>query len=171
MRKAKRQMPTEWALDIMHKAPYVTVSMVRKDGTPYGLPLSLASDDDKHWYFHCAMEGEKLDCLKAHSEVSLSAVSLCRPTVGPKDGSFTLQYRSAIARGNAAIVTDEAEKIHALRLICERFLSKHMDAFEQSISRSLARTAVVKITLSEPPTGKHKEYDDNGDEIVNQILR
>ena len=62
-------------------------------------------------------------------------------------------------------VTDEAEKIHGLRLICERFLPQHMDAFDQSIARSLSRTAVVRITLTEPPTGKRKQYDKEGVEM------
>ena len=32
-----------------------------------------------------------------------------------------------------------AEKIHGLRLVCERFLPQHMDAFDQSITRSNLR--------------------------------
>lgn len=97
--------------------------------------------------------------------VCLSAVTRCTPTVGPKDGSFTLQHKSAIAFGKAEIVTENAEKIHGLRLISERFLPQHMDAFDQSISRSLSRTAVVRITLTEPPTGKRKQYDKEGVEM------
>ena len=158
-------MDSQWALEVMRKAPYITVSFIDDGGKPYGLPLSLASADGVNWYFHGAPEGKKLEAVKAHPEVSLSAVSRCVPTVGPKDGSFTLQYKSATASGKAEIVTDDEEKIHALRLICERFLPRHMDAFEQSIARSLARTAVVRITLTEPPTGKRKQYDRQGVEM------
>ena len=32
-------MPAEWALEVMRKAPYITVSFIRKDGSAYGLPL------------------------------------------------------------------------------------------------------------------------------------
>ena len=39
-------MPAEWALEVMRKAPYITVSFIRKDGSAYGLPLSLASAED-----------------------------------------------------------------------------------------------------------------------------
>ena len=39
------------------------------------------------------------------------------------------------------------------------------DAFNTSIARSLARTSVVHITLSEPPTGKRKQYDKQGEEM------
>lgn len=165
MRRESRAMDSQWALEEMRKAPYITVSFIDENGKPYGLPLSLASGDDVNWYFHGALEGKKLEAIKAHPEVCLSAVTRCVPTVGPKDGSFTLQYKSAIAFGKAEIVTDEAEKIRGLRLICERFLPKHMDAFDQNIARSLSRTGVVRITLSEPPTGKRKQYDKEGVEM------
>ena len=46
MRKESRAMDSLWALEVMHKAPYITVSFIDEDGKPYGLPLSLASDDD-----------------------------------------------------------------------------------------------------------------------------
>lgn len=165
MRKVSREMDSNWALEVMRKAPYITVSFTRNDGSAYGVPLSLACTDDNTWYFHCAPEGDKLDAIKSHPEVCLSAVTKCTPTVGPKDGSFTLQYRSAIAFGKAAIVEDEEEKISALRAISQRFLPKHMDAFDEAVKRSLHRTVVVRITLVQPPTGKRKEYDSNGDEL------
>ena len=165
MRKASREMDAAFALEVFDKAPYITVSFTRPDGTPYGVPLSLARTDDKTFYFHCAPEGDKLDCIAVNPRVALSAVTRCTPTVGPKDGSFTLQYKSAMAVGKAEIVTDRDEKIEALRAICQRFLPKHMDAFNDAIARSLERTAVVKITLTEPPTGKRKQYDKQGDEL------
>ena len=165
MRKASRQMNAAFALEVLDKAPYVTVSMTRPDGSPYGLPLSLARTDEKTFYFHCALEGDKLDCIAHCPTVFLSAVTKCAPTIGPKDGSFTLQYKSATAVGKAEIVTDRAEKIEALRAICQRFLPHHIDAFDDAIARSLERTAVVKITLREPPVGKRKQYDKQGEEL------
>ena len=154
MRKISREMSSDWALEIMRKAPYITVSFTRADGTAYGVPLSLACASDNVWYFHCAPEGDKLDALAVHPEVCLSAVTKCQPTVGPKDGTFTLQYRSAIAFGKAELVTDDDEKIHALKLISQRFLPKHMEAFDDAVKRSIHRTAVVRITLTGLPTGK-----------------
>ena len=165
MRKISREMDSQWALEVMRRAPYITVSFTRADGTAYGVPLSLASKDDNLWYFHCAPEGDKLDAIAVNPEVCLSAVTKCQPTVGPKDGTFTLQYRSAIAFGKAEVVTDDYEKVLALRLISQRFLPKHMDAFEEAVERSLHRTAVVRIILLDPPTGKRKQYDKNGDEM------
>lgn len=165
MRKASREMDSQWALEVMRKAPYITVSFTRTDGSAYGVPLSLACTSEDVWYFHCASEGDKLDAIAVHPEVCLSAVTKCQPTVGPKDGTFTLQYRSAIAFGKAERVTDTEEKIEALRVISQRFLPKHMDAFDEAVQRSLHRTEVVRITLLSLPTGKRKQYDKNGDEM------
>ena len=165
MRKKSREMYADWALEVMDKAPYITVGMTDGDGMPYSVPLSLARTDEKTFYFHCATEGKKLDILREKPRVCLTAVSKCKPTVGPKDGSFTLEFKSAIAFGKAEIVADDNEKREALRAICQRFLPNHMDAFDAAVARSMSRTAVVRITLTEPPVGKRKQYDANGDEM------
>ena len=165
MRKKSREMSASWALEVMDKAPYITVSMTTPDGMPYAVPLSLARTDEQTFYFHCAMEGKKLDILQAKTQVCLSAVSKCKPTIGPKDGSCTLEFESAIGCGRAELVTDDEEKREALRAICQRFLPHHMEVFDAAVERSMSRTAVVKVTLTEPPVGKRKQYDANGDEM------
>ena len=156
MRKAQRQRDAAWALEVFDKAPYVTVSMTRPDGTPYGLPLSLVRSGNDCFYFHCAGEGEKLDCLKANPTVSLSAVSECTPKFEEEKNNFTEYFHSAVVFGKAEIVEDDTEKVLALRLLCERFLPKYMEHFDEAIARSLSMTTVVRITLTEPPVGKCK---------------
>lgn len=163
-------MSAEWALQVFDKAPYITVSMVKSNGIPYGLPLSLVRTDEKTFYFHGALEGDKMDALKDHPEVCLSAVTRCKPLVGPLDNSFTLEFQSAMAFGKAEMVTDREEKIMALRAICEHFLPTHMPAFNEAVERSLDRTAVVRITLTEASTGKRKQYDTNGVEMKYQRM-
>lgn len=156
MRKASREKSAEWAGEVFDKAPYVTVSMARPDGMPYGLPLSLVRKGEWVFYFHCADEGEKIDCLREHPIVSLSAVSKCSPRFEDDSHNFTEHYNSAIGLGYASFVADRAEKIEALRLICRRFLPSYMDYFDEAIERSLDRTTIVRITLLEPPVGKAK---------------
>lgn len=117
------------------------------------------------WYFHCADEGLKLSAIESCPDVCLTAVTLCRPTVGPNDGSFTLQYRSATAFARATVVTDPSEKHRALELISRRFLPQHMEAFEAACQRSIHRTTVVRLNLIAPPTGKRKEYAPDGSEL------
>ena len=156
MRKANRRKSPEWALEVFDKAPYMTLSMTRPDGTPYGLPLNVVRKDAATFYFHCASEGEKIDCLKCNPVVSLSAVSRCTPKYEEDKNNFTEYYNSATAVGKAEFVDDREEKIEALRLICERFLPCFMEHFDEAVARSLDRTAIVRITLTELPVGKSK---------------
>lgn len=156
MRKAERRKDARWALEVFDKAPYMTISMTRPDGTPYGLPLNVVRKDESTLYFHCASEGEKIDCLKHNPIVSLSAVSRCTPRYEEEKNNFTEYYNSSIAIGIAEFVTDDVEKIEALRLLCERFLPKYMGHFDDAIAGSLDRTTVVRIKLTEPPVGKSK---------------
>ena len=165
MRRKKQSLTEEQIHAVIKRNTYGVLSLSDQDGQPYGVPLNYVYADGS-FYFHCALEGEKLDCIAHCPMVFLSAVTKCAPTVGPKDGNFTLQYKSATAVGKAELVTDREEKIEGLRVICQRFLPKHMDAFDAAIARSLERTAVVRITLTEPPVGKRKQYDKEGEEMT-----
>ena len=156
MRRSDREKDLEWALTVFDKAPYITVGMVTPEGMPYNVPLSLARKNEETFYFHCANEGKKLDCLKANSKVFLSAVTKCAPKFEEETQNFTKLYNSAMAIGMAEFVEDRTEKIEALRLICERFLPKFMEKFDDAIARSLDRTVVVRIKLTESPVGKQK---------------
>ena len=61
-------MDAAFALEVLDKAPYVTVSMTRPDGTPYGLPLSLARTDEKTFYFHCANKENDIISVRLYQE-------------------------------------------------------------------------------------------------------
>ena len=76
-------MDAAFALEVLDKAPYVTVSMTRPDGSPYGLPLSLARTDERTFYFHCALEGDKLDSIRHCPTVFLSAIGVQRYALFP----------------------------------------------------------------------------------------
>ena len=156
MRRKDRKKDSEWALEVFDKAPYITVGMITPDGMPYNIPLSLARKDEHTFYFHSANEGKKIECLKHNPTIFLSAVTKCAPKFEEETQNFTKQYNSVMAVGFAEFVEDREEKIEALRLICERFLPKHMDKFDAAIARSLDRTTVIRIILTEPPVGKQK---------------
>lgn len=156
MRRTDREKETVWALEVFDKAPYITVGMITPDGFPYNVPLSLARKGDSIFYFHCAKEGRKIECIKHNPNVFLSAVTRCSPKFEEETQNFTKHYNSAMASGFAEFVENPDEKVGALRLICERFLPKYMDRFDAAIARSLDRTTVVRITLTEAAVGKSK---------------
>ena len=150
MRRKDREMDKEFAYTVLDAAPYVTLAMAEK-GLPYCIPISPARSEDS-LYFHCALEGLKNDLLSAQPKVCISAVSYVRPV----EGKFTTEFSSAVAFGTARFITDDAEKIKALRLICEKYTPDNMPNFDAAISASLGRTGVVRIDL-DSVTGKQKK--------------
>ncbi len=159
MRRKDREMPEEFGLHIADTCEYAVLSMVETDDAPYCIPITIVRDG-KYIYFHSAKDGHKIDCLKAHAKVCIACVG---DTKRAKD-KFTTEYESAVIRGIATEVTEDSEKIEALRLLCLRHTPTNMDAFDDAIARSLNRTAVWKIDISEI-TGKRKKYDSQGKEM------
>lgn len=159
MRRIDREMDRDFALMVVDKCEYATLAMIDTDGTPYCLPISIARDEDII-YFHSAKDGRKIDALRNDPNVCMSCVG---DTLRAKD-KFTTEFESAILRGKASEVTEDEEKIHGLKLICERHTPTNMHEFDTAIEKSLFRTGVWKIEIADI-TGKRKKYDKEGKEM------
>ncbi len=156
MRRHDREMPKEFAYEVSDKCQWAVLSMIDTENMPYCIPITIARHADV-LYFHCAKEGKKIDALRACNVVCLTCVG---ETFRPSN-KFTTEYESAIIRGNALEVMDKTEKIYALELLCLRHTPSNMHEFEAAIDKSLNRTAVWKIEISEI-TGKRKKYGNDG---------
>ena len=150
MRRKDRQMPEEFAWQVVDKCEYAFLAMTAEDGTPYGLPITIVRNGNAV-YFHSAMEGRKVHCLRQHPKVCLTCVG----DTQIQQDRFTTLFESAVAFGTACEVTEDAEKIEALRLLCRRHTPENMAGFDAAIQASLKRTAIWKITVEEI-TGKAK---------------
>ena len=148
MRRSERERSESFALQILQACEYATLATINPDGTPYCVPLSPVLDG-RVLYFHCALKGQKLDNIRSGGRVCISAVG--RTKLIPEE--YTTRYESAVATGRAAEVTDSAEKIHALHLICEKYAPSHMAGFDAAIARSLPATTVIRVVI-EAATGK-----------------
>ena len=67
------------------------------------------------------------------------------------EDKFTTYFQSANVRGAASEVTEDQEKILALRALCEKLTPSNMagDNFDRAIAKSLARTGVWRIQIQE----------------------
>lgn len=142
MRRKDRQMPKEWALEIVDKCEWATLATIDTEGMPYCIPLSIARVGNAI-YFHCAKEGKKIDCFNRNDNVCISCVG---NTLRPKD-EFTTKYESAMVFGKISQVSEDNEKIEALRAICQRHTPDNMPCFDEAIARSLAITDIWKVTI------------------------
>jgi hypothetical protein len=151
MRRKDRETSREFALEIVDKCEYAVLSVIDADGLPYCVPITIVRDGEAV-YFHCAKDGAKIDAMRKNPNVCLACVG---NTNRLKD-KFTTEFESAIVKGKAEEVYDENEKIHALKLLCERHTPTNMANFDAAIERSLSRTAIWKISVVSI-TGKQKK--------------
>lgn len=144
MRRKDREMSAEFAWDVVDRCEYAFLAMTAEDGSPYGLPVTIVRNGSVV-YFHSAMEGRKVNCLRQHPRVCLTCVG----NTQVQQDRFTTLYESAVAFGTAAEVTEDAEKIEALRILCQRHTPGNMANFDEAIAASLGRTGIWKITVEE----------------------
>lgn len=180
MLRKDREMDREFALEVIDKSSFGTLSLIDKNGNPYSVPLSIARKG-AYLYFHSAKQGTKIECLNYTKDVYLTFVSYSKvPDIvkneeivqsSQKDlarllGSkiFTTEFESAAVKGKISLIEDKKEKIKALKYICEKYVPSSMDLFYIAAEASVDLTSVYKIEI-EDITGKRKMFDKNGEEM------
>lgn len=151
MRRKERREDEDFAFEVLDKAGFAVLSMIDADGLPYCLPISAVRIGEK-LYFHSAESGRKSEAMLNDPNVCITAAV----DVVSAEDKFTTYFKSAVVRGKAVKVTDDKEKIAALKAICERFTPSNMPDFSNAIKMSLPRTAVWRIDI-ENATGKQKK--------------
>ncbi len=129
---------------------YGFLATVGPDGYPYSVPLSFVYINGAI-YFHCAVEGHKLDNLAYSSKVSFSIVG--KTQVLPDQ--FATEYESAVIFGTAALVEGDDKKA-----ALEALIGKYSGGFEKEgaayIDQAIGKTKVVRIGI-ERITGKRRK--------------
>jgi len=147
LRRNDRELVTEDALALLDGAEYGILSTVSKDGAPYGVPLSFCVMDGSI-YFHCALEGRKLENLEHNRAVSFCVVGNTR--VLPE--KFGTLYESAVASGEAIEVFDE-DKQRALEGLVRKYAADFIESGAKYIDGLRHKTRVYRIVVSSV-TGK-----------------
>lgn len=157
MRRKDRELNFNEALKIIDECEYATISTI-DNGEIFSVPISIARDG-LSVFIHGAKGGSKARLLKDGCVLSMVCVSSnLVPKYSDDDLSkfkpselgakvFTTEYKSAIAKVEAFSVTDEGRKIHALRLLCEKYTSESMDYFQTAIEHSLKITSVYELVI------------------------
>lgn len=148
MRLKTLERDEAFAIEVLKNAAYATVAMVGGDGKPYCVPVN-AIWSEGALYFHCAGAGEKWEILKNDPYVCVTAVSHAR--VMPEH--YDTAYDCAMVKGRALVLTDEAERSAAMRLIVEMLAPQEMGRLDEHMLRRMGATMLVKI-VPEEITGK-----------------
>ncbi len=141
IRRADRAVPDNEAREILRAGEYGVLSTVSGDGQPYGVPVSYSYTGDVI-YFHCALEGHKLENLSGNNKVSFCVVG--KTQVLPD--KFATNYESVIVFGKAFEVTDD-EKHTGLLEILKKYSSDFIDKGLRYIENDGHKARVYKIVI------------------------
>lgn len=147
----KRDENREEGLKALDECEYMVLAMTDPAGEPYCIPVNGARAGDAV-YFHCAKRGEKLDCLRAHPAVCITAVGSQRVI----QAEYTTLFTCAVARGRAIEVTDPEEMRRGLRVICQRYTPDCPERVEEVIEKYLPAVSVWRVDLT-AVSGRRKD--------------
>ena len=121
---------------------------------PYVVPMNYGytkEDGKLVLYLHSALQGKKLDLIRANPRVFFEMDCDRMPFAGEKPCQYGLAYSSIMGRGNARIVEDVEEKKKAMSILMKTQTGKDF-TFED---RLVSIVAVIRIDVSEY-TAKHR---------------
>lgn len=143
MRRSAQQLSDEETVAILKKATSGVLALAEGDeGYPYAVPLSHYYQDGK-LYFHCAVEGHKLDAVRRNEKASFCVIS--EDEVVPE--TFSTRYRSVIAFGHVRIMEDGPEKYAALRALGLHFAPGDDAGCEAEIKDAAGRVCMLEMTI------------------------
>jgi nitroimidazol reductase NimA-like FMN-containing flavoprotein (pyridoxamine 5'-phosphate oxidase superfamily) len=150
MRRKDRALTEEQAIVLLNKAEYGVLSTVTESGKPYGVPLNFCVIDHCI-YFHCAVEGQKIDNIKQNKYVSFCTVG--NTAVLPD--KFGTKYESVIVTGEVEEVFDKNKQM-ALEGLLIKYSPGFFDQGTKYIEELKEKTRVFKITINKL-TGKARK--------------
>jgi nitroimidazol reductase NimA-like FMN-containing flavoprotein (pyridoxamine 5'-phosphate oxidase superfamily) len=142
--KPERMTTEAAAFEILKSCNLGTLSMVTPEGLPYGVPINYYYDENANALFlHCALKGKKIDCLKAHPEVSFSVYK--NPVI--MEERFTTHYDSAIISGRAEILDDPDERRTALVALSMALAPSGAYRLAEAVEKYWKAVAMIKIPI------------------------
>ena len=154
MTKRERQVTDENQIRHILDAAKVLRLGLAVDNEPYVVPMNYGytlENGKLVLYLHSAVQGKKLDMMRANPKVFFELDCDLAPFEGEKPCQYGLAYSSVMGRGTAAIVEDTAGKIEAMKLLMKTQTGKDFEFNEKLVSI----VAVIRIDVAEY-TAKHR---------------
>ncbi len=150
MRRKDRLILNTEAFSILKKGEYGILSTVSPNNEPYGVPLNYCLIDDCI-FFHCALEGSKINNITNNPKVSFCVVG--NTEVLPD--KFSTRFESCIVQGYAyESFADEKQK--AIEGLIHKYSENFTSEGLKYIEKLRDKTRVFKITI-DSITGKARK--------------
>jgi len=142
MRRKERSMSLNDAKEFLTRAPVGRLGLSLNDH-PYIVPLNYVYFDEKI-YFHCSIEGQKLDYLKKNHRICFEVDEFQGVKKGDNPCSSGAKYRSVIVNGTAKLVLETRVKMDILKNLMEKYTEDTATSFDD---KPFMRTKIVEITI------------------------
>ncbi|MGI6242807.1 MAG: pyridoxamine 5'-phosphate oxidase family protein [Prevotella sp.] len=142
MRRKHQMLSEEVSKKILTSATAGVLSVLGDEGYPYGVPMSHAYYDGK-LYFHSAIQGHKVDAIRNCDKATYTVIA--EDDVKPEE--FTTYYKSVICFGKVRLIEDNAEKMMAIRKLCERFNPVDIEAAKHEIAKGFDHMVMIEFTI------------------------
>ncbi|NQT65870.1 MAG: pyridoxamine 5'-phosphate oxidase family protein [FCB group bacterium] len=129
-------------LDIISRAQVCYLGM-SKDNMPYVIPINFGYYENTI-YFHCALEGEKIDVLKNNPHVCMVFNVDNKLINNIVQDDWTMYYKSVIAYGKVEFIMDIAERQNAINIMFHHYGGKDYPLPEPV----LAKTMFMKVEIN-----------------------
>jgi len=141
MRRIKQQLSEEDCRTILEKGYRGFLSVIGDGGYPYAVPINYVYADGHIW-FHSALEGHKLDAIKACDKACFTLIE--DPVREPDDWWY--HVRSVVCFGHVRIVTGEEERLFRLRQLGEKYFPEQYD-IQADLVKNGPRAAVLDFGI------------------------
>lgn len=147
MRRIKQQLTEEQCIEILKNEPRGVLAVLGDEGYPYAVPLDFFYRDGR-LYFHSAVEGHKVDALKACDKASFCVIDKGEQ----EEGDWALWFNSVICFGRVRLVEDRDETEAIARDLGLKYYPTEREV-EDEIKRDIHRVLCLELTV-EHMTGK-----------------
>ncbi|NLJ79995.1 MAG: pyridoxamine 5'-phosphate oxidase family protein [Firmicutes bacterium] len=141
IRRKEFALDRDQAWKLLESGEYGILATIGPQGYPYGLPISYVLFKDAI-YFHCGLQGHKLENLRYNEKVSFTVVG--KTELVPAEPA--VNYESVIALGLASEVGG-GEKVKALQELVRKYAPDFEKEHQEIIASQQDLTVVIKIEI------------------------
>ncbi len=135
------------------------------DGQPYVIPTSYGRKD-ANLYIHGSSASRMLRNLKEGIAMCVTVTLLDGLVLARSVFNHSMNYRSVVILGRAALVENPAEKLEALRILSEHIIPGRWADSRQPNEKELKVTSVLRVPMEEfsakvrtgPPIDDEEDY-------------
>lgn len=132
---------------LLDSQPWGTLSTVSLHGEPWVVPIFYARDGDR-LLFHGSTGAGALRAVAAGAPVAFCVAAMDALVVGATTFDSSANYRSAVLRGTASVLTGD-EKADALDVLSDRLIPGRVAEVRPSSRKELAATVALALPIEE----------------------